>query len=468
MPSTVELKEQRGQLIKQMQDMVTAANKLDRDLTPEEEQKWDEMDRAQEALKPQINKQHRAETCLSFAAEQEAALKPLDPNRSNVYQGELLTGDELVHAPRSLGKSDMNLCIRDWLMAPRVGYELDARSQHNMQALGVSPHQRELNISLMAKAHRTYQAIDAYEFRDQGVGTPTSGGNLVPDELMREIEIALLEFGGVRRVSTVMRTRTGASLPLPQTNDTTNKGAIIAEHAADEKQAVTFAQLVFGAYMYTSKMVHVSWELMQDSATNMNQLLGRLLGERLGRISNEHQTTGTGTGQPQGVVTGAASSGVTTADNATITIANMIDLKHSVDPAYRRSRSFAWMFNDGVLATLKKIQDTQQRPLWGPLVAAGEPDQFDGTPYVINQDMPGLGTNANKAVLAGDFSKYMIREVMDLTLTRLDERYAELRQVAFVANLRMDAKVNDAGTGPIKHLTLGGTPTFAAGASKGK
>ena len=42
-------------------------------------------------------------------------------------------------------------------------------------------------------------------------------------------------------------------------------------------------------------------------------------------------------------------------------------------------------------------------------------------------------TISGKSLLFGDFSKYLIRDVKDFTLLRLDERFAEFLQVAFLA-----------------------------------
>ena len=55
-------------------------------------------------------------------------------------------------------------------------------------------------------------------------------------------------------------------------------------------------------------------------------------------------------------------------------------------------------------------------------------------------------------MLFGDFSKYHIRDVMEVRLVRLDEVYAEYAQVAFLAFSRHDGLLLDAGTHPIKAL----------------
>src|SRR5207248_8530414 len=97
-----------------------------------------------------------------------------------------------------------------------------------------------------------------------------------------------------------------------------------------------FGQVVLHSYMYTSKLIKVSLQLMQDAFFNMEEYLGRKLAIRLARIQNAHFTTGTGTGQPNGVVTAAASGKVgLTGQTLTVIYDDLVDLIHSVDPAYR-------------------------------------------------------------------------------------------------------------------------------------
>jgi HK97 family phage major capsid protein len=92
-------------------------------------------------------------------------------------------------------------------------------------------------------------------------------------------------------------------------------------------------------------------------------------------------------------------------------------------------------------------------PLWRAGMTASEPDTIDGDPYTINQQVESGA--AKKAMLYGLLSKYLIRDVLDITLVRLDERYAELGVVAFLAFSRHDGDLLDAGTHPVKYLTMG-------------
>lgn len=280
--------------------------------------------------------------------------------------------------------------------------------------------------------------------------TPAAGGYGIPEGFVSTVEVAMLAFGGMREAAQVIRTASGQDLPFPTVDDTGNVGAILAENVAAGEQDVAMGQLVLEAYKYTSKLVRVSIELLQDEAVNIQELLGRLLGERVARILNQHFTTGSGVGQPNGVVTASANA-LSAASATAVTRNELVQLKHAVDPAYRQNGR--WMFKDSTLASIKQLVDGDGRPLWQAGIGEGEPDRLDGDPYIINQDMPAM-TTGQKAILYGDFSKYMIRDVLDLQLLVLRERYAEYGQVGFLIFSRHDGDLLDAGTNPVQHLDM--------------
>jgi HK97 family phage major capsid protein len=233
-------------------------------------------------------------------------------------------------------------------------------------------------------------------------------------------------------------------------NDTSNVGALLSENVQDSEQDVTFGNLTLDAYKYTSKIVRVSVELMQDSAFNMGSVLGSLLGERLGRIQNTHATTGTGSSQPNGVIT-ASTLGKTAAATGAVTMDELLDLQASVDPAYRMGST--WMFNDATRNEIRQLKSTDSVYHWSPGAIAGDPDRLFTSPVVINQDMASMATTT-KPVLYGQLSKYLMREVLGVTLVRMNERYADYHQVAFVAIMRFDGDLLDAGTNPVKYLQM--------------
>ena len=137
----------------------------------------------------------------------------------------------------------------------------------------------------------------------------------------------------------------------------------------------------------------------------------------------------------------------------TFTADEVISLIHNVDPAYRVTASF--MFHDTVLASIRKLKEsTTNAYIWQPGLQLGVPDRLLGYRYTINQSMSSAFTTGQKLILFGDLSKYIIRDVSSIRLVRLDERYADLDQIAFIAFMRSDGNLLDAGTHPVKWLPL--------------
>ena len=152
---------------------------------------------------------------------------------------------------------------------------------------------------------------------------------------------------------------------------------------------------------------------------------------------NQHFTTGTGSSQPQGIVTGAT-SGVTAAGVAAITADELIDLQHSVDPAYRNERS-QFMLSDTALKVAPQAQGHRIRRVPVPAQHHGRRCRpARRRRYVINQDMAVPATGV-KSVLFGDFEAgYVIRIVQDFQIIIFTERYPDYLQVGHSSFMRAD------------------------------
>lgn len=285
--------------------------------------------------------------------------------------------------------------------------------------------------------------------------TGSAGGFMIPQGFSDRLEVALKFYSGMLQNAEVIETDSGNDVPWPTVNDTAQVGAILGENATITAQDATFASVTLKAYMYTSKLIAVSWQLMQDAAFSVENVVADISGERLGRIWNTHFTTGTGTGQPNGVVTAAALGKTgTTGQTASVIYDDLIDLIYSVDRAYRQGGKF--MMNDASIKVVRKLKDSQGLPLWQTSVQSGEPDQLLGYPVVPNNDVATMAANA-KSILFGDFRKYKIRRVRGGSLVRLNERYADALQVGFFLFGRVDGNLIDAGTNPIKYYANSAT-----------
>jgi len=278
--------------------------------------------------------------------------------------------------------------------------------------------------------------------------TGSQGGFTVDSEVATSVIDRLREFGGMRAVSTVITTSGVGSMSFPTSDGVTEVGEIVAENATAADQNISFGTVALSAFKYSSRTVAVPFELLQDSGVDIEAFVQSRLVTRLGRITNQHFTTGTGSGQPNGIAT-AATVGVTAANGTTqvtaVTYDSLVDLQHSVDPAYRASAG--WMFNDTTLRQVRKIRDGQSRPIFVPGyetgVPGGSPDSLLGQSITINQDVANMAASA-RSILYGDFSGYYIRDVMALEMFRFtDSAFTRNGQVGFLAWMRTGGNLID-------------------------
>jgi HK97 family phage major capsid protein len=401
--SIVEMREKRAKIWDDMKALHDTSVTENRDLTADEEKRYNDMDKDMASLETKITREERL-------LNTEKELEKRD------YSGAGVPNPEERGNVDEKKEREYRTAFNKHLMYGNQG--LDARE-----------------LSLLA------------EKRALAAGTPGAGGYTVPQGFLNELIQAQKAYGGMREVSRILNTASGNPLPVPTTNTTAQLGAILAENAAATTQDPVFSQITFGAYKFTSNIVLVPIELMQDSAFDLESFIRAEFANRIGRITNQYFTTGNGTSQPQGVVTGATIGKQGTAGQTTSVIFDdLIDLIHSVDPAYRSNAKF--MFHDSTLKALKKMKDGQQRPLYLPGLALNEPDTINGYAYQINQDMPQMAVSA-KSILFGAFNNFVIRDVMDIQVTRFGEKFMDSGQIGFVAFSRADSKLLNAGTNPI-------------------
>lgn len=281
--------------------------------------------------------------------------------------------------------------------------------------------------------------------------TGSEGGYAVPSDTSSTLIESLKAFGGMREVATVLVTATGNPLSFPTADATSEVGEIVAENATATVLDTSFGTISVPVYKYSSKSFAVPIELLQDSNIDIESYINKILVTRLGRITNTHFTTGSGSSQPRGVVTGAA-TGVTAANASTqvtaVTYASLVDLVHSVDPAYRAAGGVRFMMNDTSVRNIRKVVDGQSRPIFAPGYETGNPggspDTLLGYPISINQDMAAMAASA-KSIAFGDFSKFVIRDAMGMTARRFDDSAFGLKgQVGFCAWLRSGGNLLDA------------------------
>lgn len=292
--------------------------------------------------------------------------------------------------------------------------------------------------------------------------TGSQGGYTVPTEVAKSVADALKQYGGMRQVAEVFQTSGGADIPFPTSDGTSEVGELIAQNTSANSSDPSFGVTTLSTYKFGSKIITVPIELLQDTAIDMEGFINKRIRDRLGRVTNQYFTTGTGTSQPNGVVTAASSGKVgTTGQTATVIYDDLVDLYHSVDPAYRQAEGkVGFMMNDSSVKVIRKLKDTTGRPIWTPGyeagIGGGVPDTLLGEQVFVNQDMASMAANA-KSILYGNYSFYKIRDVMEVLLFRFtDSAYASKGQVGFLAWMRSGGTLTDVG-GAVKYYANSAT-----------
>ncbi|WP_370189261.1 phage major capsid protein [Qipengyuania sp.] len=410
--------EQRGRLVAEAREILdNIADDADETALAEAEQRHDAVMKKVDELDKKISREERMLAAENREEERRAGQRPLEDGRAPAGGG---------GGAEERSEEDVQAEYRDaFFEFLRAGAD-----QSNL-----STEQR----SLLRQGF--------IENRTQTAGNDAAGGYTVPTTLANFIVEAMLDWGPMYDpgITDEMVTSSGNPFDIPTNDDTGNSAAALAEGADltdDGSGDIVFGEKSLSAYTYATPWLKISWELMQDSAFNLEAFIARKLGERLGRLANAQLTIGDGAGDPNGIVT-AAVVGKAAAAVGAIAADEMIDLQHSVNAAYRRSPKCRWMFRDTTLASIRKLKDGQGNYLWqmGD-VRVGAPDLILGKPYSVNDDTPAIATG-NKSVLFGDFGRYTVRKVGRPLIGTVRERFWP--KIGLAGLIRFDGELLDAG-----------------------
>jgi len=442
-----EARELAGRLSKRMREMTDKLHAENRTFNASEQVHWD-----------QINDDYNAAIRIAESHERSQPGSEGLPGRDDVDHGK---GKHNRAGKRSRRAELETRAVNGWVRRQH-GKRISKSHGEAARELGIDLRHNELELSL----YRTTNAGGYADFRDMvvdqfprvekramSVMKLAQGAALVPEGFMRNFEVALLAYGQMRDACDIWRTAEGNPIPWPVTNDTVNTGSLISENTTVSEVDVTVGQILFNAYKFTSNMVKVPVELMEDSAFDLSEELANLLAIRLARILNTKYTVGSGAAEPMGIVTACVNNSATTsALSATALSADdTIALWHSVDPLYRTGG--AYMCHDTILKNLRQLKDGMGRYIWSNGLDKGRPDTLNDCPVYINQAMDSTVSSGKNTLLFGQLKKYKIREVATMRLRRLVERFADADQEGYVSFMRADGNLLDAGTHPVKVLT---------------
>jgi len=280
--------------------------------------------------------------------------------------------------------------------------------------------------AFLSKTDRQMSDEEANAIRNtMSTTTGSEGGYTQAPSVASDLIDLMKAFGFMRGVADQITTSSGADLSYPTSDGTSEIGEWVAQNTLATDLDLTFGTRAVNAFKASSKVVTVPIELLQDSQIDVQALVFKRLAQRIGRLGNVGYSTGSGTGQPFGLATaaGVGKTG-TTGQTTTIIYDDLVDLVDALDAAYLANPNIGFMMSQTMRRVIRKIKDTAGRPIWTPGYEAGmtaaTPDTLLGYPVYLNNDLAAPAANA-KSLAFGDFSKYLIRDAMDVTLFKFDD-----------------------------------------------
>ncbi len=386
--------DKRASLLKEARDVIDLAEKEEREMTDEENQKYDKILEDVENLSTSIDKEQRL-------LQQEA-------NVSNV--------EDVLEDLKPDGKEGNGKPTDDEEFRMKTFRKFLTRGVHGM-------------------------SIE--EKRALSVGTDDEGGYTQPPEkfveqLLKDVDDLVF----IRQAATKHPLKQAASLGVPTLEEDPADADWTTELATgSEDSDMEFGKREFETNPF-AKRIKISKTLINKSALNIEDVVRQRLAYKFAITEEKAYLTGNGTGKPLGIFT-ASASGIPTSrdvseDNSTTapTFDGLLNAKYSLKQQYLAKS--AWMFHRDCLKILAKIKDNDNRYIWEQSVQVGQPDRLLGRPFYMSEYAPNTFTAGQYVGIIGDFSFYWIADALDLQLQRLVELYAETNEVGYIARKEGD------------------------------
>jgi HK97 family phage major capsid protein len=408
MSKILELKEKRARLVKEARELNERPN-----FNTEDSTQYDKLMQEVDNLKTQVDREERL-----FALEAETA----GASNGNDYRAN--PSNDTTNRPKFEARG-LNDLAEDEKLAPRLASR--ESSDYNM-AIRKSIRGQNLN-------EKEQRALSAGNDAQAGYLTVS---NRMLDGLIKNVDNAVF----MRRLSTVIRLTDAQSLgSVTLTSDPA------APSWTGENDAVTYDDdLAFGKRELWPRMlqkgIKISRRLLQLAPSAENLVVERF-SYKFAVTQESTFMTGTGSGQPLGIFT-ASTNGVSTGrdvstDNTTtaITADNLRNVKYTLKDQYRPDA--VWIFHRDAVKMISKLKDGEGQYLWQPGITANDPDSLLGAPVYSSEYAPNTFTTGLYVGMYCVPRHYWIAEVSSaFELQRLNEKYAETNQIAFIMRMWLD------------------------------
>ena len=391
-----EMYDELAQLVEEMRQYLDEHEDENGELTTEEAETFDRMNKKVTALKKKIDRHERVAKVDNYLS------TPIT--------------QPILNQPGSMG-GGWNIPTGNGVTNGKVGRASDEYRQAALTAIRTK-----------------FRHIS----NDLSGNTDASGGYLIPAEWDTRLIQTLQDECIMRSLGTSITTSGEHKINIAATKP--------AATWVSEGGALTFGNGTFDQVSLDAHKVHVgilvTEELLADNAFNLESYILEQFGLAIANAEEDAFINGTGTGQPTGFLTtlAADTNAFIQTKGADISSDDVLDLVYSLPRPYRKKAAF--LVNDATMAKIRKFKDSTQNYLWTPSFTAGEADRLLGYPIYTSAYMP-VATSGNFALAFGDFSYYNIADRGTRSFQELRELYAGNGMVGYLMKERVDGILID-------------------------
>jgi len=329
---------------------------------------------------------------------------------------------------------------------------VDYRPHPDQQRFMAVGEQRDLRYEVEGRreAFQRYlrdgvNALDGVEYRALQADSDTAGGYLVmPLQLVNRLIAGLNDSVFIRNLATVFPCPKSESLGAPVLDNDLGDPTWTAEIATGTEDST----MSFGKRELTphpiARLLKVSNKLIRASFLDAEAIVAQRFVYKFGIVQENAYLNGTGANQPMGVFTAAASGfGITTSRDVStgntttaITTDGLIEALYSLKAQYRKNAQ--WIFHREAIKKIRKLKDGDGNYIWQPGFVQNKPDTILGCRYNESEYAPNTWTAGQYVGIIGDFSFYWIAEALSMSIQRLVELYAANNQVGFIGRQELD------------------------------
>lgn len=360
----------------------------------------------------------------------------------------------MAYAPTSLGKH-VEMFGEDVLLGDVPTNDPNAASFYKTTRAAMSleykqAYTRLIRLTAISPDGAAYSRLSGSEQKALSEGLDTAGGFTVPPDVQAEMLVRTAQQSVMRRYARVQTTNRDV-LKWFAVKANTTYGSIYSSGFvgswAGETPTFSDTDPAFQQLDIPVRKLRVATKLsndfIADSATNilsfmaMNGAENMALTEDLGFISGDGSPL-----QPTGIL----NCGLTTFDVEGSTSNLVINTTSSAGSApkiisgsYKLPAQYVsgarWLMCRSIEGKVAALVDANGRPFWAPNAGSGYaavPRNIQGFPVENSDWMPDDGTDANKVMLLGDFSNYIIAQRAQITSVVLRERFADTDQTGII------------------------------------